>query len=46
MRRLFAFLFILALIAAVGLVIYAYVADLPAPLREVKTPAAGVGFGD
>lgn len=46
MRRFIGLLFILALLAGVGLVIYAYVADLPAPVKVVETPAVGVGFSD
>ncbi|MEM7525460.1 MAG: hypothetical protein AAF360_17235 [Pseudomonadota bacterium] len=46
MRRVIGFLFILAVIAALGLVIYAYVADLSAPSKVVETPAVGVGFTD
>lgn len=44
MRRFISLLFILVVFAGLGLVIYAYVADLPAPLRTVDAPAAGVGF--
>lgn len=43
-RRIISFLFILAVLAGLGLVVYAYVSDLPAPLITVETPAAGVGF--
>ena len=43
-RRIISFLFILAVLAGLGLVVYAYVSDLPAPLTTVETPAAGVGF--
>lgn len=46
MRRFIFFLFILIVIAAIGLTVYAYVADLPAPKETVETPAVGVGFGD
>ncbi len=46
MRRFIGFLFILAIIAAVGFVVYAYLADLPAPTETVETPAVGVGFAD
>lgn len=46
MRRLIGFLFILLLLAAVGLVGYAYLVDIPAPTRTVETPAVGVGFGE
>lgn len=44
MRRAIFFLFILALIAVIGLTVYAYIADLPAPQTEVSKPATGVGF--
>jgi hypothetical protein len=46
MRRFLAAIFILILLAVVGLVVYSYVADLPSPTTEVETPATGVGFGD
>ena len=46
MRRFIGFLFILIILAAIGFAIYANVADLPAPLSAVETPAAGVGFGE
>lgn len=46
MRRFLAVLFILILLAAVGLVVYSYVADLTPPTSEIETPATGVGFGD
>ncbi|MGB0412134.1 MAG: hypothetical protein ACPGFA_11140 [Pikeienuella sp.] len=44
MRRAIFILFILALIALIGLTVYAYIADLPAPSSEVTKPATGVGF--
>lgn len=43
-RRIITFLFILALLAGLGLVVYAYISDLPAPIGAVESPAAGVGF--
>ncbi len=46
MRRFIGFLFVLSLIASVGLVIYVYLVDLPPPTRVVETPAVGVGFSD
>ena len=46
MRRLIGILFILVVIAAIGLTGYAYLADLPAPKEVVQTPAVGVGFSD
>ena len=46
MRRFLGFLFILGLIAMVGLIIYVYLVDLPPPVRVVETPAVGVGFSD
>lgn len=46
MRRLIGILFILVVIAAIGLTVYAYVADLPSPNEPVETPAVGVGFDD
>lgn len=45
MRRLIGFLFLLLIGLAIGLTIYAYVADLPPPTRVIETPAVGVGFG-
>ena len=44
MRRAIFFLFILAVMALIGLTVYAYVTDLPAPQAEVVKPANGVGF--
>jgi hypothetical protein len=44
MRRAIFFLFILALIALIGLTVYSYIADLPAPQTEVSKPASGIGF--
>ena len=46
MRRFIGFLFISLLVVGVGFVVYAYVADLPAPVRVVETPAVGVGFSE
>lgn len=46
MRRFIGFLFILCLIVGAGLVVYAYVADLPPPVATIETPAVGVGFSD
>jgi len=43
-RQIITFLFILALLAGLGLVVYAYISDLPAPIGAVEAPAAGVGF--
>ncbi|MEM7269853.1 MAG: hypothetical protein AAF401_11440 [Pseudomonadota bacterium] len=45
-RRFLSIIFILALLAGVALVVYAYISELPAPVRAVETPAAGVGFAD
>ena len=45
MRRLMGFLLLVALLAAAGLVGYAYLGDLSAPVRAVESPASGVGFG-
>lgn len=46
MRRFIFGLFLLAIAVMIGLVIYAYVAELPAPTRTITAPAApGVGFG-
>ncbi|MEO1613339.1 MAG: hypothetical protein AAFU55_13455 [Pseudomonadota bacterium] len=46
MRRFIGFLFILVLLAVVGFLIYALIADLPAPVSAVETPTVGVGFDD
>ena len=45
-RRIITFLFILALLAGLGLIVYAYISDLPAPISAVEKPAAGVGFDE
>ncbi|MFN3262700.1 MAG: hypothetical protein ACE37J_19295 [Pikeienuella sp.] len=45
MRRLIGLLLGLALLAAAGLVGYAYLGDLSSPVRPVEAPASGVGFG-
>lgn len=44
MRRAIFFIFVLVLIALIGLTVYAYVTDLPAPQAVVTKPATGVGF--
>ena len=44
MRRFIGFLFILILLTVVGFLVYASIADLPAPQSAVETPAVGVGF--
>ncbi|MEM7543904.1 MAG: hypothetical protein AAF367_00055 [Pseudomonadota bacterium] len=46
MRRFIGFLFILALIMGVALVVYVYLVDLPPQTQVVETPAVGVGFAD
>ncbi|MFV0476148.1 MAG: hypothetical protein ACK5MQ_18380 [Pikeienuella sp.] len=46
LRRLFGFLLVLAALAALGLVGYAYLVDLPAETGRIETPAVGVGFGN
>lgn len=44
MRRFIGFLFILIIIAVIGFVVYASIAELPAPLGAIEAPAVGVGF--
>lgn len=46
MRRFIGFLFVLALILGVALMVYVYIVDLPPDTELVETPAVGVGFSD
>ena len=46
MRRFIGILFVLIVLGAIGFTVYALLADLPAPVDTVETPATGVGFGE